>query len=139
VIISIDVGLKRIGVAMSPDGRLSIPQKAIIRRGRKQASEEVSNLLKDLNCKTLIVGLPIGGESEEEMGRRVRHFVSLIDTGGVEIYYQDESHSSLEAKEIMRGSIKQKRDGRVDSISASIILKRWLNSQLKEDKSTQNR
>ncbi|MBU1642279.1 Holliday junction resolvase RuvX, partial [bacterium] len=41
---------------------------------------------------------------------------------------QDEAGSSIEAEEIMKGTIKYKRDGRVDSLAAKIILERWLKS-----------
>jgi len=42
------------------------------------------------------------------------------------VQYQDEQGSSMEAKAQMAGVIKQKRDGRIDSIAAKIILERWL-------------
>jgi len=129
MIVAIDVGLKRIGVAISPDKKVSLPQPAIIRKGRRQASAEVSNLLKELEAKILVVGIPLGGSTEDEMSRRIRHFVSLIDTENVEVYFQDEAGSSFEAKEITKGVIKQKRDGKIDSIAASLILQRWLDSQ----------
>ncbi len=129
MVIAIDVGLKRIGVAISPDKKIVLPQNAIIRRGRKQASAEVSKLLKELKAKTLVVGIPLGGSSEEEMVRRIKHFVSLIDTDEVEVFFVDEAGSSFEAKEMMRGVTKQKRDGKIDSIAASIILQRWLDEQ----------
>lgn len=35
--------------------------------------------------------------------------------------------SSIEAEELMKGDIKYKRDGRVDSLAAKIILERYLN------------
>ena len=129
MVVAIDVGLKRIGVAISPDKKIILPQNAIIRRGRKQASAEVSKLLKELKAKTLVVGIPLGGSSEEEMVRRIKHFVSLIDIDGVEVFFVDEAGSSFEAKEMMRGVTKQKRDGKIDSIAASIILQRWLDEQ----------
>ena len=44
------------------------------------------------------------------------------------VYYQDEAGSSVEAEESMKGSIRYKRDGRVDSLAAKIILERWLRS-----------
>jgi putative Holliday junction resolvase len=44
------------------------------------------------------------------------------------VHYQDEQGSSSEAKEQMAGVIKQKRDGRIDSIAAKIILERWLST-----------
>jgi len=34
--------------------------------------------------------------------------------------------SSIEAEELMKGDIKYKRDGRIDSIAAKIILERYL-------------
>ena len=126
MVIAIDVGLKRIGVAISPDKKIILPQNAIIRRGRKQASAEVSKLLKELKAKTLVVGIPLGGSSEEEMVRRIKHFVSLIDTDEVEVFFVDEAGSSFEAKEMMRGVTKNRRDGKLDSLAAKIILERWL-------------
>ncbi len=123
---SLDIGLKRIGVAFCFDGKVVLPQNAIIRRGRKQAANDVSSLLKEWQIERVIVGLPKGGSSEEEMERRIKHFVSLLDIEGIELEYFDESFSSFEAKEQMRGVVKQKRDGRVDSIAAKIILERYL-------------
>jgi len=125
-IAAIDVGLKRIGVAFCFDNSVVLPQNAIIRKGRNQAAKDVSNLLKEWQIDKLIVGIPKGGSSEEEMTRRIKHFVSLLDIDGIDIEFIDESFSSYEAKEEMRGKIKQKRDGRIDSISAKIILERWL-------------
>ncbi len=125
-IVAIDVGLKRIGVAVSYDKKVVLPQKAILRKNRNQAASEVSNLLKEKDAKTLVVGLPKSGSSAEEMQRRIKHFVGLLDFDG-KIEYQDEYGSSSEAKELIQGEIKIKRDGRVDSLSAGVILKRWLN------------
>jgi len=127
VIASIDVGLKRIGLAISLDGKMVIPQEAIIRKGRKQASREVEKFLREWEIDTLIVGLPKGGSSEEEMTRRIKHFISLINLPqGLKLYYQDEANSSQEARERLIGVTKIKRDGKLDSISAQIILERWL-------------
>ncbi len=125
-IASLDIGLKRIGVAFCFDGKVVLPQNAIIRRGRKQAANDVSSLLKEWQIEKVVVGLPRGASSEEEMERRIKHFVSLLDIEGIEVAYIDESFSSFEAKEQMRGVVKQKRDGRVDSIAAKIILERYL-------------
>ena len=127
MIASIDVGLKRIGLAISLDGKMVIPQEAIIRKGRKQASREVEKFLREWEIDTLIVGLPKGGSSEEEMTRRIKHFISLINLPqGLKLYYQDEANSSQEARERLIGVTKIKRDGKLDSISAQIILERWL-------------
>ena len=50
-----------------------------------------------------------------------------------EISYQDEAGSSLEAKNMIKGEIKYIRDGRIDSISAMIILQRFLAVNLKKN------
>jgi len=122
---SIDVGLKRIGVAICLDGKIVIPQSAIPRKNRNQAARDVKSFLDEWQIDKLIVGLPKGGSSQDEMQRRIEHFVSLLELQ-IPIDYQDEQGSSFEAKEIMRGEIRQKRDGRIDSIAAQIILQRWL-------------
>jgi putative Holliday junction resolvase len=128
-IASIDVGLKRIGVAICLDGSIVLPQEAILRKNRNQAAREVRDFLEIWEIDTLIVGLPKGGSSEEEMERRITHFVSLLALPeSMVVHYQDEQGSSSEAKEQMAGVIKQKRDGRIDSIAAKIILERWLST-----------
>lgn len=72
-----------------------------------------------------MIGIPLGGSSEDEMRRRITHFMHLVDFEG-ELIYQDEAGSSLEAENMMKGEIKYIRDGRIDSISAMIILERYL-------------
>ena len=127
-IAAIDVGLKRIGIAICLDGSIVLPQEAVLRKNRNQAAREVLHFLQEWEIDTLIVGLPRGGSSEAEMERRIRHFVSLLDLPvSIALHYQDEAGSSMEAKEQMQGLIRQKRDGRIDSIAAKIILERWQN------------
>ena len=122
---SIDVGLKRIGVAICLDEKIVIPQNAILRKNRNQAARDVKIFLEAWEIEKLIVGLPKDAESSEEMERRIKHFVSLLDLQ-IEVAYQDEQSSSIEAKELTMGVFKHKKDGKIDSIAAKIILERWL-------------
>ncbi len=125
---SIDVGLKRIGVAICLDGSIVLPQNAILRKNRNQAARDVKRFLEAWEIEKLIVGLPKDAESSEEMERRIKHFVSLLDLD-IEVSYQDEQSSSIEAKELTMGQFKHKKDGKLDSIAAKIILERWLSKQ----------
>jgi len=125
-IASIDVGLKRIGVAICLDGEIVLPQDAILRKNRNQAARDVKSFLEEWEIETLIVGLPKGGSSEEEMERRIKHFVGLLNLENIEVEYQDEQGTSVEAKELTQGVFRHKRDGKIDSIAAKIILERWL-------------
>ena len=122
---SIDVGLKRIGVAICLDGSIVLPQDAILRKNRNQAARDINSFLQEWEIEKLIVGLPKGGSSEEEMERRIKHFVSLLDLQ-IPVVYQDEQGSSFEAKELTMGDFKHKKDGRLDSVAAKIILERYL-------------
>jgi len=124
---SIDVGLKRIGIAICLDGKTVLPQNAIFRKNRKQAAHDINAFLKEWEIETLVVGLPKGGSSEEEMKRRIKHFVSLLALT-IPVVYQDEQGSSFEAKELTMGNFRHKRDGRLDSVAAKIILERYLDS-----------
>ncbi len=125
-IASIDIGLKRIGMAICLDGKTVLPQNAILRKNRNQAARDVKTFLEEWEIELLVVGLPKGGSSEEEMERRIRHFVSLLKLEDIKVEYQDEAGSSFEAKELTQGVFRHKRDGKIDSIAAKIILERWL-------------
>jgi len=122
----IDVGLKRIGVAIALDGKTAIPQNAILRKNRNQAARDVNAFLKEWEIEKLIVGLPLDAASSAEMERRITHFVSLLKLT-IPVTYQDEQSSSIEAKEMTQGVFRHKKDGKIDSIAAQIILERHLN------------
>jgi putative Holliday junction resolvase len=122
---SIDIGLKRIGCAVSFMSGIVNPKDAILRKNRNQASSDVDLFLEEWEIDILVVGYPA---SSEDMIKRVNHFVTLLEFKG-EIVFQNENMSSLEAKELTMGDIKHKRDGRIDSIAAKIILERYLNKR----------
>lgn len=123
--IAIDLGLKRIGLAYSAHKDFVTPLRAVERKNRDQAASDVKKVLDEWEVDAVVVGIPMGGSSEDEMKRRVAHFMNLVNFKG-EIFFQDESNSSKEAEGMMKGEIKQIRDGRIDSISAMIILQRFL-------------
>ena len=126
-ILSIDLGLKRIGLAYSADINFVTPLTAIERKNRNQASDAVKEVIKEWSIETIVIGIPIGGSSEDEMRRRVAHFMNLVDFDGP-VHYQDESNTSIEAEDSMKGFMKQKKDGRIDSLAAKIILERWISA-----------
>ncbi|RXJ56385.1 Holliday junction resolvase RuvX [Candidatus Marinarcus aquaticus] len=118
----IDIGLKRIGMAVCLHGDIVTPQEAILRKNRNQAAREVNAFLKEWEIDKLIVGLP---SASEDMQKRIAHFVNLLELH-IPYEFQEENMSSIEAEDLMKGEIKYKRDGRVDSIAAKIILERFL-------------
>ena len=119
---SIDVGLKRVGVAISLMRDIVTPQNAIIRKNRNQAALEVNNFLKEWKIEKIIIGLQ---SSHIDTQNRITHFTNLLE---LQIPYEfcEENLSSIEAKELMKGEVKQIRDWRIDSIAAKIILERYI-------------
>ena len=124
-IIAIDLGLKRIGLAYSGGQGIVTPIDAVERKNRNQASTDVKKIILEWEVDAVVVGIPMGGSSEDEMRRRVAHFMNLVDFEGP-VHFQDEAGSSIEAEEMIKGKVKYKRDGRVDSLAAKVILERWL-------------
>ena len=123
---SIDVGLKRIGIAICLTSDIVTPQTAILRKNRNQAARDVNIFLKEWEIEKLIVGFP---SASIDMQNRINHFVSLLE---LEIPYEfcEENMSSIEAEDLIKGEIKYKRDGRVDSLAAKIILERYLTKKI---------
>lgn len=121
--LALDIGLKRIGLALCVDCKIVMPLDAIIRKNRNQAAKDVGKILQDYEIDILVVGIPKGGSSEDEMKRRIEHFVSLINFEK-EIVFVDESFSSKQAQELQVANLK-KKDGKLDSLAAYLILKNY--------------
>ncbi|MEF3192267.1 MAG: Holliday junction resolvase RuvX [Campylobacterales bacterium] len=124
-IAAVDVGLKRIGVAVLLVG-VELPLNPILRKNRDQAAADLSKILAEHRIDLLVVGLPMEGASSDEMQRRIRHFVGLLDFQG-EIVYVNEWGSSKEVASMDHGlGIKERGSGKADSLAALIILRRYL-------------
>jgi putative Holliday junction resolvase len=119
---AIDIGLKRIGVSISLGLGIVNPQPAILRKNRDQAANDVDKFLQEWEIDTLIVGFP---SANIDMQNRIKHFIGLLKFNKTTIF-QEENMSSIEAEEQMKGEMKYKRDGRIDSLAAKIILERYL-------------
>jgi putative Holliday junction resolvase len=120
-ILAIDVGTRRIGIAYSPNNIVSVPMEAVIRKNRDQASRDIKTIIDNYNITTLIVGYP----TNIEMRIKIDFFVKLINFNG-NIEYIDEDFSSKDAYELADSNNSRKKDGRLDSLSAKIILDRWI-------------
>jgi putative Holliday junction resolvase len=118
----IDVGLKRIGVATSLAMGMVTPTSVILRKNRDIAAKDVDHFLHSWGIDILVVGLP---SANDTMKKRIIHFINLLEfTGSIE--FQEENMSSTEAKNLIKGNIKYKKDGRIDCLAAKIILERYL-------------
>ncbi|SET38918.1 Holliday junction resolvase RuvX [Thorsellia anophelis] len=91
--------------------------------------DAVEKLIKEWQPDLFVIGLPFNMDgSEQEMTQKARRFGNRLNGRfGIEIAYQDERLSSVEAKARLfdkkgfKGLNKQK----IDSVSAVIILEGW--------------
>lgn len=130
MILALDFGLKRMGLARLINN-IAIPMEPIIRKNRKQASNELKKILMEYEIKILVIGII---KENIELCKRINHFLSLVNFKG-KIKYIDENLSSIEAEEITRDSKnrkKNRKDGKLDSIAATIILQRYFDSNKME-------
>lgn len=126
-VLALDLGTKRVGVAVSDELRLTARPLAPLRRASwKQLLREVAQLCESFDVRAVVVGLPLrldGSEGDAALdARRITRNLSL--SLGIPIHLQDERLTSRAAEETLRaekasaGETKR----RVDGEAATIIL-----------------
>ncbi|MFN2512876.1 MAG: Holliday junction resolvase RuvX [Pyrinomonadaceae bacterium] len=130
-IVALDLGQKRVGVAASDSLLISITKLApLTRTNWKQLLSDVGELVRRLDARTLVIGLPLrldgakGSAALEAEGAAGKFARSLK----IPVYLQDERLSSVEAEEQLRAAgktISEMRD-LVDCQAAAIILRDFI-------------
>ncbi|QLB42933.1 Holliday junction resolvase RuvX [Mannheimia pernigra] len=95
--------------------------------------EEIGKLLQEWKPDRLVVGLPLNMDgTEQPLTQRARKFANRLNGRfNLPVELQDERLTTVEAKaEIFsRGGYKALKKGKVDSISACLILESWFENQ----------
>lgn len=129
-IMALDVGEKRIGIALSDFLQmLATPHSCINRKPEKESIEQIVKIAQDNKVEKIIVGLPIN--MDETQGKQAQDCLAFADNfrGEFEIRMEDERLTSELAEENLRNrKINfRKNKGLVDIESACIILEQYLN------------
>ena len=130
-LLALDIGDRRIGVAISDESqRLARPLTTIARASKREDFESIAKLIAAHDVERLIVGLPRTLQGDEgAQAARVRRYAEALSAAiGAPIAFQDERYTSLEAEERLAASPRRKRAG-VDAAAAAIILQDYLNQQ----------
>ena len=130
-LLALDLGERRIGLAVSnQEGTLVLPV-GHLQRGKLQA--DIQRLLAsaiERDAQGIVVGIPYSLDgSEGSQAKRARRFVqALKKQTTLAVYTVDERFTSVEAEGMMREAGRQpSRDrGAVDAAAAALILQRFL-------------
>jgi putative Holliday junction resolvase len=132
-ILALDLGKKRIGVALSDPLRITAQGLPNLVRTNKRADLDVlAGLVEEHGVGLILMGNPINMRGAE--GRQsgwVREFAKAIESRlGVPVRLWDERLTSVEAGRVLRSSgiSIEKRAAAVDRLSAVILLQSYLDS-----------
>ena len=133
-IMALDLGEKRIGVALSDPTRvIASPHSVLTRKSRLEDAARYNHLIAENGVTLLVVGLPITlGGQERERAAWVRDYAAdLAERLPVPIAFWDESLSTVEAQAALRaqGRRGKKLRERVDAVAAAVILQSYLDAQ----------
>lgn len=133
-VLGIDLGSKRIGLAVSDEqGSIAFPAGALESRGRRRDIAALRTLIQERGVGRAVVGLPIhmDGRKGPEAQKATAFAGALRDAAGIPVDMLDERWTSQEAERLMQGTSKRRRrekrdQGRVDELAASILLRTYL-------------
>ena len=130
-VIALDLGEKRVGVAVSDTLAIAITRLAALSRTNwKQLLRDVADLVQRFDAKTVVIGLPLrldgsNGDAAQQVRNMAFNFARSLT---IPVYLQDERLSSVEAEENLRrdGQPAQAVPALVDSEAAAVILRDFL-------------
>jgi len=128
-ILGLDIGLKRIGVAVSdPFGVTATPLEFIL--NDEKVFEKINDLIKNYKISKIVIGLPLTLKGEEgEQARYTKEFVENLKNHipqDIEIIFVDERFTSSLAEKTLLQTKKKNKKEKIDSLSAVFILQTYL-------------
>ena len=138
-IVALDIGTKRIGVAVSDPLGITAQGLTVIERvGIRKDCDKIMDLIKEYECDVVVIGLNkrLDG-SDTPQTEKVYEFKRMLENkmrsskmGHIPIVFQDERLSTTEAEKILiEADVSRKERKKViDKQAAVIILQRYLDS-----------
>ena len=136
-VIALDIGGKRIGVAISdPFGEYAMPCETYHRTKSFWTDvEAVAKIAKDRGAEIIVCGMPVNFDGSESIQTiKTQEFVDALRTRtDLPIVLEDERFTTMQAREVqIQGGVK--RDDRkksIDAIAAAYILDGYLSREQK--------
>ena len=133
-ILALDVGERRIGVAVSDEtATLARPLTAITRASRREDFGRIAQLAAEQGAERIVAGYPrsLSG-AEGPQAQRVRRYVEALAQGlSVPVEMWDERYTTVVATERLRDARpRQRRDrGQLDAAAAAVLLQDYLDAR----------
>jgi len=130
-VLGLDVGSRRIGVAVSdPLGITAQGLETLQRRNKRHDYEHLKRVIKEYQVKEIVVGLPLRmSGAEGTQSEKMRAFADeLHKKFGLPVHLWDERLTSAEANRFLRETEMsiEKRGKAVDRMAAVLILQGWM-------------
>jgi putative Holliday junction resolvase len=129
-VLGLDLGRRRIGLAISDPTGIALPAGTLERRSLPEDLRWLQDYSAEREVTQIVVGLPIhmngssGPEAEEARGFARR----LEETTRLPVELLDERWTTVEAERALRATGRRGRERRrvVDSVAATILLRTYL-------------
>lgn len=134
-VLGIDLGTKRIGVALSDSaGTVATPYEVVPRSGdRRRDHRRIADLAEEAGAEALVVGLPISLDGTEgPAATRARTEAGeLARACGLPVELWDERLTTVTADRdlIAQQLTARERRSVVDKVAASVMLQGWLDQR----------
>jgi putative Holliday junction resolvase len=133
-VVGIDLGSRRIGVALSDGlGLTAQPLATISRHGGVRDLQAIAEVVARNDAGLVVLGLPLDPEGNEgAAARSARAFAERLRAAlPVPVEMIDESFSTVEAEEVLLAAdlSRARRKQVVDRLAAAVILQRWLDQK----------
>ena len=130
-IAALDLGRKRIGLAVTDDSETRVfPLGAIERRGSRLDFAAIARRLHDYSISRFVVGLPLNMDGTEgPAARSARTFAEHLGAAlNAPVDLFDERLTSFEAEDRLKGAVvsRKMQKGAIDAVAATVILEGWL-------------
>jgi len=126
--LGLDIGDRRIGVALSdPGGILASPLTVIARTDEMADIEAIVTIAKQNKAGLIIVGLPISMDGRvREQAEKVSAFTEKLRARiDLPIEFRDERLSTVSVKRMMQ-SVRRTKNTEHDAMAAALILQGYL-------------
>lgn len=128
-VIGVDLGGKRIGVAVSDSGVVATPHSVL--RNEGDVVEKLGRIAREVEAETFVVGLPRRAHTSRSEDKYRAFADELRQRTCKEVVLWDESLSTVEAAERLRDSGRSRRDAQkeIDMHAAAVILQSYLDDR----------